>query len=69
MIHSGKITSLLCVECNVRGTAIWNNDPGAPDCRHSASPDVSRGFKMVDRGPRLGRHFICVLCNRLAKEF
>ena len=69
MIQTTKVTSLLCVECNARGTAVWNTDGGTPDDRHMGLLDLSRGFKFVDRGPRLGRYFVCTNCKRVAKEF
>ena len=68
MTHKPNSISLLCPSCFARGKAIWAIDVAAPLHRHHGLEELSRGFRHIDRGVRLGTHFVCVSCNLKAKE-
>ncbi len=69
MTDGDNTTWLRCPICYARGKASWSGDMRNPNTRHTGLAELSRGFRFVDRGRLYGSHFVCTVCNAIAKEF
>jgi hypothetical protein len=69
MTASQNTTWLRCPICYARGKATWTGETDHPDIRHTRLAELSRGFRYVDRGRLYGTHFVCTVCNAVAKEY